>query len=239
MNVRSRSTVLVVDDESHVLLSLDAALTSHGFRVKTAPNGSLALQLASQSRPDVVVLDLVMPGLDGVEVTRRLRGWSQVPIIVLSARSEERYKVRALDAGADDYVTKPFGLPELLARLRAALRRQAARRDEEPVISMPGLEVDLLARRITVDGREVHLTPTEFELLRTLVTNPDRVLTHRQILIAILGDGYETAVQNLRTFVAQLRRKVERDPSLPGLILSEPGIGYRFRPPPVGTDSLG
>src|SRR3979409_327379 len=223
-------SILMVDADPHVLRSLRAALESHGYRVRSAPNGSIALESCAAERPDVVLLDLALPGLDGVEVCRRLRSWSRVPILVLSARVHESQKVQALDAGADDYVTKPFGTEELLARIRAALRREQARRDEEPVIRANGLVIDLLARRVTVDNREVHLTPTEYELLRVLATNPDRVLTHGYLLRTALGSGYEDALDNLRTFIAQLRRKLEREPSRPRWIVTEPAVGDRSRP---------
>ena len=220
----------MVDDDPHVVRSLRAALESHGYRVRAATNGPTALDECVAQRPDVVLLDLGLSGMDGVEVCRRLRNWSRVPIVVLSARVLESQKVQALDAGADDYVTKPFGTEELLARIRAALRRDQARRDDEPVIRADGLVIDLLARRVMVDGREVHLTPTEYELLRVLATNPDRVLTHGYLLRTALGAGYEDALDNLRTFIAQLRRKLEREPSRPRWILTEPAVGYRFRP---------
>ena len=222
--------ILMVDDDPHVLRSLRAALESHGYRVRSATSGPVALEACAAERPDVVLLDLALPGMDGVEVCRRLRDWSRVPILVLSARVHEQQKVQALDAGADDYVTKPFGTEELLARIRAALRRDQARREDQPIISSGGLVIDLVARRVTVDGREVHLTPTEFELLRVLATNPDRVLTHGYLLRTALGAGYEDALDNLRTFIAQLRRKLEREPSRPHWILTEPAVGYRFRP---------
>jgi two-component system KDP operon response regulator KdpE len=222
-------SILMVDDEPQVLRSLRAALESHGYRVRSATTGLIALEECAAERPDVVLLDLALPGLDGVEVCRRLRSWSRVPIVVLSARVHESEKVRALDAGADDYVTKPFGTEELLARIRAALRREQAQRDEEPTIRSGGLLVDLVARRVTVDEREVHLTPTEYELLRVLATNPDRVLTHGYLLRTALGAGYEDALDNLRTFIAQLRRKLEREPSRPRWIVTEPAVGYRFR----------
>jgi two-component system, OmpR family, KDP operon response regulator KdpE len=223
-------SILMVDDDQHVLRSLRAALESHGYRVRSAVNGPTALEACAAERPDVVLLDLALPGLDGVEVCRRLRNWSRVPILVVSARTHESQKVQALDAGADDYITKPFGTEELLARIRAALRRDQARRDEEPVIQAGGLVIDLLARRVTVDSQEVHLTPTEYELLRVLATNPDRVLTHTYLLRTALGSGYEDALDNLRTFIAQLRRKLEREPSRPRWIVTEPAVGYRFRP---------
>jgi two-component system, OmpR family, KDP operon response regulator KdpE len=223
-------SVLMVDDDPNVVRSLRAALESHGYTVRSAPNGAIALDECTAERPDVVLLDLALPGMDGVEVCRRLRAWSRVPIVVLSARVHEAQKVQALDAGADDYVTKPFGTEELLARIRAALRRDQARLDEEPTIRSGGLVIDLLARRVSVDGREVHLTPTEYELLRVLATNADRVLTHSYLLRTALGAGYEDALDNLRTFIAQLRRKLEREPSRPRWILTEPAVGYRFRP---------
>jgi two-component system KDP operon response regulator KdpE len=226
----SLPSILMVDDDLHVLRSLRAALESHGYRVRSATNGLTALEACAAERPDVVLLDLALPGLDGVEVCRRLRSWSRVPILVLSARVHEGQKVQALDAGADDYVTKPFGTEELLARIRAALRRNQARLDEEPLIKAGGLVIDLLARRVSVDEREVHLTPTEYELLRVLATNPDRVLTHGYLLRTALGSGYEDALDNLRTFIAQLRRKLEREPSRPRWIVTEPAVGYRFRP---------
>ncbi len=222
--------VLMVDDDPHVLRSLRAALESHGYRVRSAVNGPTALEACAAERPDVVLLDLALPGLDGVDVCRRLRNWSRVPILVISARVHESQKVQALDAGADDYITKPFGTEELLARIRAALRRDQARRDEEPVIQAGDMVIDLVARRVTVEGREVHLTPTEYELLRVLATNPDRVLTHTYLLRTALGSGYEDALDNLRTFIAQLRRKLEREPSRPRWIVTEPAVGYRFKP---------
>ena len=225
-------SVLVVDDEPRVLDALRAVLEGRGYAVRTARNGRLALEAISDARPDVVLLDLAMPGLDGVEVCRRLRAWSQIPIVVLSARTEERQKVEALDAGADDYVTKPFGTEELLARLRAALRRERARLADEPVIRAGGLTIDQPARRVSVDGAEVHLTRTEYDLLRLLASNPDRVLTHRYLLTTVMGPGYGDALDNLRTFVAQLRRKIEREPGRPRRVVTEPGIGYRFRPDP-------
>ena len=234
----SQPSILVVDDEPHVLEALSTILEGRGYFVRTAPNGAMALDALAMARPDVVLLDLAMPGLDGVEVCRRIRSWSRVPILVLSALSEETRKVRALDAGADDYVTKPFRVEELLARIRAAIRRGQAQRDDAAVLQLGGIEIDQIAHRVLVDGNEVHLTPTQYELLRFLANNPDRVLTQRTILVNVLGPPYEDAVDNLRTFVAQLRRKVERDPARPRRIVTEPGLGYRFRsegPPPSAS----
>jgi two-component system KDP operon response regulator KdpE len=221
-------TILAVDDEPHVLQALKMVLESREYRVHTAASGAIALETFAAERPDALLLDLSMPGMDGAEVCRRIRAWSHVPILILSARTEEHHKVRALDAGADDYITKPFSTPELLARLRAALRREQARRDDHPVLEAGELRIDLVARRVMLEGREVHLTPTEYQLLRVLATNQDRVLTHRFLLTAVLGEEYASALENLRTFIATLRRKVETDSSRPRRIITEPGIGYRF-----------
>ena len=223
------ASILVVDDEPSVLRSVCALLEGHGYAVRTATTGTEALQLAAELRPAAVLLDLSMPGMGGVELCERLRSWSHVPVIVLSALSEEADKIRALDAGADDYVTKPFAAGELLARLRAALRREELRREEAPVVRAGDLVVDLSARVVTRRGVEVRLTPTEFALLRELVTNPDRVLTQTHLLRTAFGPGYEKSTANLRLFVAQVRRKIEPDPERPRLIVTEPGVGYRFR----------
>ncbi|MBV9356921.1 MAG: response regulator transcription factor [Chloroflexi bacterium] len=229
MNSEVRPCILTVDDDHSVLQALRAALESNDYQVRAAASGELAIRSVMEDRPDVVLLDLSLPDLDGVDVCARLRRWSLVPIIVVSVHDQETDRVRALDAGADDYVTKPFSMPELLARIRAALRREQARRKEEPLIEHLGLSVDLAARRVLVDGSEVHLTPTEYQLLRVLATNPDRVLTHTYLLRTALGPEYEYALDNLRTFVRQLRRKIEREPSRPRWIMTEPGVGYRFR----------
>jgi two-component system KDP operon response regulator KdpE len=221
--------ILAVDDEPHVLEALATILEARGYRVRTAASGAAALQAISAERPDLVLLDLAMPDLDGVDVCRRVRAFSRVPILVVSALTDEPRKVRALDAGADDYVTKPFGVEELLARVRAAVRRGETQRDDPAVIRVSGLEIDQLARMVRVDGDEVHLTPTQYELLRFLASNPDRVLTQRTILVSVFGPTYGDAVDNLRTFIAQLRSKIERDPARPQRIVTEPGLGYRFR----------
>lgn len=222
-------SILVVDDEPHVVEALKTILGARGYLVRTALTGAAALDEVAIDRPDVVLLDLAMPGIDGLEVCRKIRSWSRVPILVLSAVSDEVRKVRALDEGADDYVTKPFGVEELLARIRAALRRGQAQRDDAAVLQLAGVEVDQITRRVLVDGNEVHLTPTQYELLRFFANNPDRVLTQRTILTNVLGPAYGDAFDNLRTFVAQLRRKIERDPARPQRLVTEPGIGYRFR----------
>jgi two-component system KDP operon response regulator KdpE len=221
--------VLVVDDEPHVLEAIRALLTAHGFAVRTAASGQAGLDIAGDEYPDVVLLDLVMPEMDGVETCQRLRTLTQAPILVLSALSDEIDKVRALDAGADDYVTKPFGGPELLARLRAAVRRSRLGREPTTVVRAGELVIDMETRLVRRAGVEVHLTPTEFALLREFALNVDRVLTQRHLLSAVFGPGYENATANLRLFIAQLRRKVEPDPTRPTLLVTEPGIGYRFR----------
>ncbi len=222
-------SILAIDDEPQLLAALSTILEGRGYRLRTARNGAMGLDAVAVERPDVVLLDLAMPGVDGLEVCRRLRAVSRVPILVLSALSDEARKVKALDAGADDYVTKPFGVEELLARIRAALRRAQAQRDDEAVLCIGGIELDQIARRVVVDGQEVHLTPTQYELLRVFINNPDRVLTQRTLLVLTFGPAYEDAVDNLRTFITQLRRKIERDPSRPQRIVTEPGLGYRFR----------
>lgn len=222
--------VLVVEDEPQMLRSLRLILTGHGYDVVTAATGQAALAEVTRRLPDLVLLDLMLPDLDGREVCRRLRERSSVPIIVLSARGEEQTKVEALDLGADDYLTKPFGTDELLARMRVALRH-AARARSAPVFQAGDLQIDFDRRRVTVHGREVALTPKEYDVLKHLVMNAGRVLTHSMILRAVWGPEYAHETQYLRNVVLSLRRKLERDPSHPRYIVTEPGIGYRFRVP--------
>lgn len=221
--------VLVVDDEPQILRALRINLAARGYDVATAADGRDALRVASETPPDLVVLDLGLPDIDGVDVIAGLRGWTEVPILVLSGRSDSSDKVDALDAGADDYVTKPFGMDELLARLRAMLRR-AGGAEEEPLVTFGDVVVDLAATRVTVRGEEVRLTPTEWHLLAVLVRSPGRLLSQRQLLLEVWGPGYETAHGNLRLYMAQLRRKLEPDPSRPSYFRTEPGMGYRFDP---------
>jgi len=222
--------VLIVEDEPQMRRFLRAALSSHGFRLLEAERGSEGIQLASSHNPEVILLDLGLPDGDGIEVTRRLREWTRVPIIVISARGKEDDKVAALDAGADDYLTKPFGMNELLARIRVALRhaRQASG-PEEQEIEVGGLRVDLVRRLVTVDGEEVHLTPIEYRLLAYLAQNLGRVLTHRQILQEVWGPGRGDQAHYVRVQMAELRKKIEADPARPRLLLTEPGVGYRLR----------
>jgi two-component system KDP operon response regulator KdpE len=220
--------VLVVDDEPAIRRFLRTALGAHGYQVLEAADAQTALASAAVQRPDLLILDLGLPDLDGVEVTRRLREWTQVPIIILSVRGQEADKIAALDAGADDYLTKPFGAGELLARLRAAVRR-AVRPADEPVFSQGDLVVDLARRLVTLAGREVALTPTEYDLLRVLVTHAGKVLTHQQLLRQVWGPGYEQEQHLLRVNVSNLRRKLEPGVARPRYIQTEPGVGYRLR----------
>lgn len=219
--------VLLVDDEPQIIRALRVVLAARGYDVRSAGNGETALEMLAAAEADVVVLDLGLPGIDGVEVLKRLRSFSDVPVIVLSVREGQFDKVAALDAGADDFLTKPFGTEELLARIRAALRRGG--RDVQPAVaSFDGLEVDLVKRLVKRNGSAVHLTPTEYELLETFVTNRGKLLTHRWLLSRIWGSAYVNAGQSLRVHIAQLRRKLEDDPSRPRWILTEPGMGYRW-----------
>jgi two-component system, OmpR family, KDP operon response regulator KdpE len=220
--------VLVLDDEPAIRRYLRTALAAHGYVVADAATGQDGLASAAVQRPDLVILDLGLPDLDGIEVTRRLREWSAVPIIILSVRGQERDKVAALDAGADDYLTKPFGVGELLARMRAALRRVAGP-DADPVFVQGALTVDLARRIVTVGGRVVTLTPTEYELLRVLIARAGRVLTHQQLLREVWGTGYEQDGHLLRVNISNLRRKLEPDMTRPQFIQTEPGVGYRLR----------
>ena len=221
------SRVLVVDDEPQILRTLAVNLRARGYEVDLAQTGEQALDLAAKGHPDVVVLDLGLPGIDGVEVIRGLRGWSHVPVVVLSAREAEAAKVAALDAGADDYVTKPFGMDELLARLRAALRR-AAPAEELAVIDTGDFSIDLAAKRVTRGHDEVRLTPTEWHLVEVLVRNRGKLVTQRQLLDEVWGPAHERDTNYLRVFMAQVRRKLEPQPAQPRYFMTEPGMGYRF-----------
>jgi two-component system KDP operon response regulator KdpE len=221
--------ILVVDDEPQIGRLLKTSLTARGYEVAVAADGQAALDLAASWRPDVILLDLGLPIIDGLEVCRQIREWSQTPIIVLTVRDAEQDKVAALDLGADDYLTKPFGTDELLARIRVALRHAArTAAPEEPMLRFGDLTLDLARRLVSVGGQEIHLTPTEYDLLRTLATQAGKVLTHRMLLRAVWGAAYEQDAATLRVFITQLRRKIEADPAHPAHILTEPGIGYRF-----------
>jgi two-component system, OmpR family, KDP operon response regulator KdpE len=219
--------ILVVDDEPPILRALQINLTARKYEVTTAADGASGLAAVARDRPDVVILDLGLPDMDGTEVIKGVRGWTSTPIIVLSAWGQESQKVAALDAGADDYVTKPFGMDELLARLRAAVRR-AAPAPDQPVVATGDFTVDLASKRITRSGQDVRLTPTEWQLLEVLVRNRGRLVTQRQLLHEVWGQQYETESHYLRVHVAHLRRKIEPDPACPRYLLTEPGMGYRF-----------
>ncbi len=220
--------VLVVDDEQSIRRFLRVTLTSQAYTVIEAASGQEALSDATTQKPDIVILDLGLPDIDGVEVTRLLRQWTQIPIIILSVRGSEKDKIAALDAGADDYLTKPFGVGELLARLRAALRR-AAKTTSEPIFTTGSLRVDLARRLVTVSGVEAQLTPTEYELLRELVNHAGKVLTHNHLLRQVWGAEYGEEFHMLHVNISNLRRKIEPDPARPQFIITEPGVGYRLR----------
>ncbi|AUI60837.1 response regulator [Amycolatopsis sp. BJA-103] len=231
MNAETASaTVLVVDDEPQIVRALRINLSARGYKVITAHDGTAALKAVAETKPDVVVLDLGLPDLDGTEVIAGLRGWTTVPIIVLSARGDSADKVQALDAGADDYVTKPFGMDELLARLRAAVRRSAASSVDgaDAVVDTGSFRIDLAAKKVRRDGKEVHLTKTEWGVLELLVRNRGRLVAQKQLLHEVWGPSYETESHYLRVYLAQLRRKLEPEPSRPRHLLTEPGMGYRF-----------
>ena len=221
------TTILVVDDEPQIRRALAINLRAREYDVHLAGTGEEALTLAARTHPDLVVLDLGLPGIDGTDVIRGLRGWTRVPIIVLSVREREADKVAALDAGADDYVTKPFGMDELLARLRAALRR-ATPADERAVVETDDFTVDLATKRVLRDGAEVRLTPTEWALVEVLVRNPGKLVSQRQLLQEVWGPQYERETNYLRVYLAQIRRKLEPEPSRPRYFVTEPRMGYRF-----------
>ena len=220
--------VLVVDDEPGLLRALGINLRARGYEVDLAADGTTALALASSEPPDAVVLDLGLPDIDGKEVIRRVREWSEAPIIVLSARDLESEKIAALDLGADDFVNKPVGVGELLARVRASLRGRDRRFTAQPSVKAGDLEINFLTRRIQIQGQEVRLTPREYDLLRMLARHAGRVVTHKQVITAVWGPDAQVDAQFVRVLVAQLRSKVEREPASPRIVLTEPGVGYRL-----------
>ncbi|NJO05803.1 MAG: response regulator [Chloroflexaceae bacterium] len=227
------ATVLVIDDEQPIRRLLQTSLEARGYRVQTAATGEAGLVALADQRPDLILLDLGLPDIDGVEVLRRLREWSQVPVIILSARSDEQQKIDALDEGADDYLTKPFSTGELLARLRVAERHAARGKTDETVIRTGVLTIDLVRRTVSRSGQSIHLTPTEYALLRELTQNLGRVLTHSALLRAVWGPGSQQDTQLLRGFMAQVRQKIEPTPNRPAYIVTEPGVGYRMLELPV------
>lgn len=221
--------LLVIDDELPIRRFLKASLNSSDYELVEAENGREGIQKTATENPSVVLLDLGLPDMDGVEVARSLREWTQVPIIVLSARGQERDKIDALDAGADDYLTKPFGIGELLARIRVALRRTSEKEPENPILSFGAIQIDFSRRLVWRDGAEVHLTPNEYSLLASLAKSPGRVLTHKQLLTEVWGPAYVGENHYLRVFMGQLRHKLENDPARPRFLINEPGVGYRLR----------
>jgi two-component system KDP operon response regulator KdpE len=221
--------ILVVDDERAIRRFLRASLTAMGHTVLEAASGSEALSVVIEQRPDMIFLDLGLPDMDGLQVTQQLREWSQIPIIILSVRDQEKYKIEALDAGADDYLTKPFGMGELMARVRGVLRRSLQHGANEPIFHFDTLQVDLAHRKVSKDGVEISLTPTEYDLLKLLVQNAGKVMTHRQIIQKIWGGAYAEEAHLLRVNISNLRRKIESNPTRPSLVFTEPGVGYRMR----------
>jgi len=222
--------ILVVDDEPQITRVLRTSLSAQGYDIRVANSGEMALEIMKDWSPNLIITDLSMPSIDGVELCRRVRALSQVPIVVLSVRDQERQKVEALDAGADDYVTKPFGMNELLARVRANLRRVPAEQEPDAVIEIGDFRIDMAAHKVTVKGREIRLTPKEFELLVYLARRPGKVVSHRALLGAIWGGQSTEQVEYIRVFVGQLRKKLEPDASSPRYIVTEPWVGYRFEP---------
>src|SRR5215831_16466795 len=231
MVMNEHRRILVVDDEPQITRVLRTSLSSQGYDLRVASDGETALEIMKDWTPDMVITDLAMPNMGGIELCRRIRTTTQIPIIVLSVRGEEKTKVQALDAGADDYVTKPFGMEELLARVRANLRRTTTSESDEPkVIEAGDLKIDLTAHQVTLQNKEVHLTPKEFDLLVYLARRPGKVVSHRTLLAAIWGGQSTEQVEYLRVFVGQLRKKLEPDASSPRYIVTEPWVGYRFEP---------
>ncbi|HYX29242.1 MAG TPA: response regulator transcription factor [Pyrinomonadaceae bacterium] len=227
----NKKRILVVDDEPKITLVLRSGLSKHGYDLRVAAEGESALELFNAWMPDLVVTDLSMPNMNGLELCRRIRAISDVPIVVLSVKGEESTKVEALDAGADDYVTKPFGIGELLARIRAVLRRSPAPAvEEEKIVEDGDFQIDLQTREVSVKGKQMHLTPKEFDLLLYLARHPNRVLTHRTLLAAIWGGEYTDQNEYLRVFINRLRKKIEPDPAIPTYIRTDPWVGYRFVP---------
>lgn len=229
MNQLRSGRLLIVDDDVRIRRAVQRAIAARGYDVMLAASGEEALALASESPPDMVILDMSLPGISGLDVCRELRTWTQIPILVLSVNDRSHDKVAALDEGADDYLTKPFDTAELLARIRSHLRRAASAAPPTPIVHAGDVTIDVAGRTVTRDGEEIRLTPIEFALLHYLAQNAGRVVTHGLLLSRVWGTAYESDVQTLRVHVANLRRKIERDPDRPSLITTEPGVGYRFR----------
>ena len=227
IDMQQAKKVLIVDDEHAIRRLLRTSLSAHGYAVYEAFNGEDAILQVINVQPDLIILDLGLPGISGIEVTKRLREWTETPILILSVQDQENDKIEALDAGADDFLTKPFSMGELAARMRVAMRH-AQKEETEPIFESGDLRVDLAVRHVTCGGEEVQLTPTEYDLLKVLIKYAGRVLTHQQLLREVRGAGYQSESHLLRVHMSNLRRKIERDPSLPRYILTEPGVGYRL-----------
>ena len=219
--------ILVIDDELQIRKLLRVSLSAHGYQIEEAATAGDGITMTTMTKPDMIILDLGLPDMDGKEVIKKIREWSQVPIIILTARDQEQEKIEALDAGADDYVTKPFGVGELMARMRVSLRR-AAQSEDEPVITCGDLSIDLALRRVSVEGREVKLTPTEYDIIKVLAQHAGKVLTHKQLLKAVWGTAFNEDTHYIRVYIGQLRRKIEANPTQPRYIITESGVGYRL-----------
>lgn len=219
--------ILVIDDELQIRKLLRVSLSAHGYQIEEAATAGDGITMTTMTKPDMIILDLGLPDMDGKEVIKKIREWSQVPIIILTARDQEQEKIEALDAGADDYVTKPFGVGELMARMRVSLRR-AAQSEDEPVITCGDLSIDLALRRVSVEGREVKLTPTEYDIMKVLAQHAGKVMTHKQLLKAVWGTAFNEDTHYIRVYIGQLRRKIEANPTQPRYIITESGVGYRL-----------
>ncbi len=228
MEQNKGARILVIDDEAQIRKLLRVALTAYDYEVKEVTCGQDGLREAAVYRPDLIILDLGLPDIDGLQLLSRLREWSEIPVIILSVKEQEQDKIAALDNGADDYVSKPFSMGELLARIRTALRHSRHETEETPILSFNDLEIDIIQRRVKVSGREVKLTPTEYDLLKNLAIHSGKVLTHRQLLTSVWGKAYENDTHYLRVYIGQLRRKIEIDPSRPKHLITESGVGYRL-----------
>lgn len=228
MEPNNGARILIIDDESQIRKLLRVALTAYGYEVKEVVCGQDGLREAAVYRPDLIILDLGLPDIDGLQLLRQLREWSEIPVIILSVKEHEQDKITALDTGADDYVSKPFNMGELLARIRTALRHSRHENAENPILGFNDLVIDIAQRRVKVSGKEVKLTPTEYELLKSLAIHSGKVLTHRQLLTTVWGKAYENDTHYLRVYIGQLRRKIESDPSIPKHLITESGVGYRL-----------
>lgn len=225
--MNNAARILIIEDELQIRKLLKVSLNAHGYDLEEAANGKDGVNRAATFKPDLLIIDLGLPDIDGKEVVKQIREWSETPIIILTARDQEQEKIEALDSGADDYMTKPFGVGELLARMRVCLRR-AATVEQQPVLACGGLVVDLQQRRVTVEGDEVKLTPTEYEIIKMMMQHAGKVITHKQLLKAVWGNAYQQDTHYIRVYIAQLRRKIEQNPTQPRYIITESGVGYRL-----------